>query len=118
MQGAVRRQGRSLAKRRNAADTPYRGNPEGRAHSGASLCRVPLAMNDIAARPASRAASRIRLAAGAKSASAGPEIMQEVIALSVFIPFAVLYMKVELKWDFLWASLCLIGAVYFMFRSH
>jgi len=35
----------------------------------------------------------------------------------VFIPFAVLYMKVELKWDFLWASLCLVGAVYFMFRG-
>ena len=46
------------------------------------------------------------------------KIMQEVIALSVFMPFAVLYMKVELKWDFLWAALCLMGAVYFMFRSH
>ncbi|MHB1093338.1 DMT family protein [Thiobacillus sp.] len=46
------------------------------------------------------------------------KIMQEVIALSVFMPFAVLYMKVELKWDFLWAALCLVGAVYFMFRSH
>ena len=46
------------------------------------------------------------------------KIMQEVIALSVFMPFAVLYMKVELKWDFLWASLCMVGAVYFMFRSH
>jgi uncharacterized protein len=45
------------------------------------------------------------------------KIMQEVIALSVFMPFAVLYMKVELKWDFLWAALCLIGAVYFMFRE-
>ena len=40
------------------------------------------------------------------------------IALSVFMPFAVLYMRVELKWDFLWAALCLMGAVYFMFRSH
>ncbi|MBN8764278.1 MAG: DMT family protein [Thiobacillus sp.] len=45
------------------------------------------------------------------------KIMQEVIALSVFMPFAVLYMKVELKWDFLWAALCLVGAVYFMFRK-
>jgi uncharacterized protein (DUF486 family) len=45
------------------------------------------------------------------------KIMQEVIALTVFLPFAVLYMKVELKWDFLWASLCLLGAVYFMFRK-
>jgi uncharacterized protein (DUF486 family) len=46
------------------------------------------------------------------------KIMQEVIALSVFMPFAVFYMKVELRWDFLWASLCMVGAVYFMFRSH
>ena len=45
------------------------------------------------------------------------KILQEVITLSVFVPFAVLYMKVELKWDFLWASLCLMGAVYFMFRG-
>ena len=45
------------------------------------------------------------------------KIMQEVIALSVFMPFAVLYMKVELKWDFLWAGLCILGAVYFIFRS-
>jgi uncharacterized protein (DUF486 family) len=45
------------------------------------------------------------------------KIMQEVIALSVFMPFAVLYMKVELRWDFLWAALCLMGAVYFMFRG-
>jgi uncharacterized protein (DUF486 family) len=43
--------------------------------------------------------------------------MLEVIALSVFVPFAVRYMKVDLKWDFLWASLCLMGAVYFMFRE-
>jgi hypothetical protein len=45
------------------------------------------------------------------------KIMQEVIALAVFVPFAVLYMKVELKWDFLWAALCLVGAVFFMFRT-
>lgn len=45
------------------------------------------------------------------------KILQEVIALTVFVPFAVLYMKVELKWDFLWAALCLVGAVYFMFRG-
>ncbi|KAB2319680.1 DMT family protein [Betaproteobacteria bacterium SCN1] len=46
------------------------------------------------------------------------KIMQEVIALSVFVPFAVFYMKVGLKWDFLWAALCLVGAVYFMFRGN
>jgi uncharacterized protein (DUF486 family) len=45
------------------------------------------------------------------------KIMQEVIALGVFMPFAVLYMKQPLKLDFLWAGLCLLGAVYFMFRS-
>ncbi|HQS99928.1 MAG: hypothetical protein B7Y26_08065 [Hydrogenophilales bacterium 16-64-46] len=45
------------------------------------------------------------------------KILQEVITLTVFVPFAVFYMKAELKWDFLWAGLCLMGAVYFMFRS-
>jgi uncharacterized protein len=45
------------------------------------------------------------------------KIMQEVITLSVFAPFAVIYMKEPLKLDFLWAGLCLLGAVYFMFRS-
>jgi uncharacterized protein len=45
------------------------------------------------------------------------KIMQEVIALGVFMPFAVLYMKQPLKLDFLWAGLCLLGAVYFMFRA-
>ncbi len=45
------------------------------------------------------------------------KIMQEVIALSVFAPFAVLYMDQPLKLDYLWAALCLLGAVYFIFRS-
>lgn len=45
------------------------------------------------------------------------KILQEVITLSVFVPFAVLYMHQPLKLDFLWAGLCLMGAVYFMFRS-
>jgi uncharacterized protein (DUF486 family) len=45
------------------------------------------------------------------------KILQEVITLSVFVPFAIFYMRVELKWDFLWAALCLVGAVYFMFRG-
>src|SRR4051812_19201118 len=45
------------------------------------------------------------------------KIVQEVRALGVFMPFAVLYMKQPLKLDFLWAGLCLVGAVYFMFRS-
>ena len=45
------------------------------------------------------------------------KIMQEVITLGVFVPFAVLYMKQPMKLDFLWAALCLVGAVYFIFRS-
>lgn len=45
------------------------------------------------------------------------KIMQEVITLLVFIPFLILYMKQPLKLDFVWAGLCLIGAVYFIFRS-
>jgi len=45
------------------------------------------------------------------------KILQEVITLGVFLPFAVLYMRQPLKWDYLWAGLCIIGAVYFMFRS-
>ncbi len=45
------------------------------------------------------------------------KIMQEVITLGVFVPFAVLYMRQPLKLDFLWAALCIVGAVYFMFRS-
>jgi uncharacterized protein (DUF486 family) len=45
------------------------------------------------------------------------KILQEVIAISVFVPFAVFYMRQPLKLDFLWASFCLMGAVYFMFRG-
>ena len=45
------------------------------------------------------------------------KIAQEVITLAVFVPFAVLYMGQPLKWDFLWAGLCLLGAVYFVFRT-
>ncbi len=46
------------------------------------------------------------------------KILQEVITLSVFVPFAVFYMHQPLKLDFLWAGLCLMGAVYFMFRTN
>ena len=45
------------------------------------------------------------------------KILQEVITLAVFVPFAVLYMREQLRLDFLWAALCLVGAVYFMFRG-
>ena len=45
------------------------------------------------------------------------KIMQEVITLAVFVPFAVFYMDEPLKLDYLWAALCLVGAVYFIFRN-
>ena len=45
------------------------------------------------------------------------KILQEVITLLVFAPFAVLYMGQPIKLDYLWAALCLLGAVYFVFRS-
>jgi hypothetical protein len=45
------------------------------------------------------------------------KIMQEVITLAVFVPFAVMYMDQPIKLDYLWAGLCLMGAVYFIFRG-
>ena len=45
------------------------------------------------------------------------KILQEVITLSVFIPFALFYMHQPIKLNYLWAGLCLVGAVYFMFRN-
>ena len=45
------------------------------------------------------------------------KIIQEVITLAVFVPFAMLYLKEPLKLDYLWAALCMMGAVYFVFRS-
>jgi uncharacterized protein (DUF486 family) len=45
------------------------------------------------------------------------KILQEVITLSVFVPFAVLYMDKPLRLDYLWAAVCILGAVYFVFRS-
>jgi hypothetical protein len=44
------------------------------------------------------------------------KIMQEVITLAVFVPFALFYMKQPLNWNFVWAAVCMVGAVYFMFR--
>ena len=45
------------------------------------------------------------------------KILQEVITLSVFVPFALFYMQQPFKLDFVWAGLCLLGAVYFIFRN-
>jgi uncharacterized protein (DUF486 family) len=45
------------------------------------------------------------------------KVLQEIITLTVFVPFSVLYLKEKLSLDYLWAGLCLLGAVFFMFRS-
>jgi hypothetical protein len=45
------------------------------------------------------------------------KILQEVITLTIFVPFAVLYMHQPIKLDYLWAGLCILGAVYFIFRA-
>jgi len=45
------------------------------------------------------------------------KMLQEVITLTVFVPFAMYYMQKPLKLDYLWAALCMLGAVYFVFRS-
>ena len=45
------------------------------------------------------------------------KILQEVITLTVFVPFAMLYMNKPFKLDYLWAGLCILGAVYFVFRT-
>lgn len=45
------------------------------------------------------------------------KIIQEVITLAVFVPFSVVYLKEPLKLDYVWAGLCLVGAVYFVFRG-
>ena len=45
------------------------------------------------------------------------KILQEIITLSVFVPFAFYYLKEPLKLDYLWAALCILGAVFFMFRD-
>lgn len=44
------------------------------------------------------------------------KIIQEVITLSIFIPFAIFYMRQELSWNFLYAGVCMVGAVYFIFK--
>jgi hypothetical protein len=45
------------------------------------------------------------------------KILQEAITLGIFVPFAVLYMRQPIKLDYLWATLCILGALFFMFRS-
>lgn len=59
-------------------------------------------------------ANRIGYASGLTLAQL--KIMQEVITLSVFVPFSLIYMKEGFKLDYIWAAFCLTGAVYFMFR--
>ena len=60
-------------------------------------------------------ANRIGFAGGINLAQL--KILQEVITLAVFVPFAMLYMGQELTWNYLWAGLCLLGAVYFIFLA-
>jgi uncharacterized protein (DUF486 family) len=60
-------------------------------------------------------ANRIGYAAGMSLGQL--KIVQEVITLVVFVPFAIFFMKQPLRLDFLWAGLCMLGAVYFVFRS-
>ena len=60
-------------------------------------------------------ANRIGHASGMSLAQL--KIVQEVVSLSVFVPFALYYMQEPFKLDFLWAGLCLVAAVYFIFRS-
>ena len=45
------------------------------------------------------------------------KILQEVLSLAVFVPFLMLYMKQPLKLDYIWAAMCVLGAVYFVFRT-
>ena len=59
-------------------------------------------------------ANRIGFAGGISLAQL--KILQEVITLAVFVPFAMFYMGEAFKWDYVWAALCLMGAVYFIFR--
>lgn len=55
---------------------------------------------------------------GAQTLSVGQlKVMQEVISLTVFVPFAVFYLGQPFKLDYIWAALCLVGAAYFMFRA-
>jgi uncharacterized protein len=60
-------------------------------------------------------ANRIGFASGLSLAQL--KILQEVITLAVFVPFAMLYMGEGLKWNYLWAALCLLAAVYFIFAG-
>lgn len=45
------------------------------------------------------------------------KILQEVITLSIFVPFSIIFMKEEMRLDFLWAGLCILGAVFFIFKQ-
>jgi uncharacterized protein (DUF486 family) len=60
-------------------------------------------------------ANRIGFNGGFKLAQL--KILQEVISLSVFVPLVVLYFREPVKWDYLWAALCILGAVFFIFRG-
>ena len=58
-----------------------------------------------------------RIGFGAGLSLAQLKVLQEVVTLTVFVPFAMIYMGEGLRWNYLWAGLCLTGAVYFIFRG-
>jgi uncharacterized protein (DUF486 family) len=60
-------------------------------------------------------ANRIGFRAGISLAEL--KIVQEVITLTVFVPFAMLYMHQAIRWNYAWAALCMVGAVYFIFKG-
>lgn len=61
-------------------------------------------------------ANRIGFNGGGGVNLAQLKILQEVISLTVFVPFAIIYMRQGISWNYLWAGLCIVGAVYFIFR--
>ena len=85
----------------------------------AGLAVVPRGARELGHRalrvPAAGARQPHRLRGGITLAQL--KIIQEVITLAVFVPFAMLYMGERFKWDYLWAALCMMGAVYFIFRT-
>ena len=86
-------------------------------HKGAALWIVVLVSWGIAFFEYCFQVPANRIGSNAGMSGAQLKILQEAITLAVFVPFAVIYMRQPLRLDFLWAALCLCGAVYFVFRG-
>ena len=100
----------SFARRRAIVGRPVFGRTAGRPG--------PAQQNKRAVPESARATRMSRCALLRAGAPGGQlKILQEVITLSIFVPFSMFYLKEPLKLDYLWAGLCLVGAAYFMFRS-